>query len=226
MSTEELPREDDPTATYPTLPDTMPTVPIATAVSSGDRCNNCHAPLAPDQRYCVNCGERRGRARFSAATLDGPGPTAGAADAQAAPEPRGPRFGSSATLVAFVATLLVAVGLGVLIGHDSANTAPRTTPVASQPNIIVNGGGSAGTGASSSGTSATSGTSSHSKTPKASKAAAKTSAKVVAKASSAAGKVLGGGASKLAPSTVKQGGACTSGAGCQGGKFTGNFFGQ
>src|SRR6201992_4065048 len=42
------------------------------AGTMGDRCVNCGAPLADDQRYCVVCGERRGAARF---TL----PTAGAA---------------------------------------------------------------------------------------------------------------------------------------------------
>src|ERR1700743_1398390 len=31
----------------------------------GDRCVNCGAPLSSDQRYCINCGERRGAARFS-----------------------------------------------------------------------------------------------------------------------------------------------------------------
>ncbi len=29
----------------------------------GERCLNCNASLAPDQRYCLNCGERRAEAR-------------------------------------------------------------------------------------------------------------------------------------------------------------------
>jgi hypothetical protein len=45
------------------------------------------------------------------------------------------------------------------------------------------------------------------------------------KATQAAGKVLGN-SSHLAPPTQKVGGSCSSSqAGCQGGKFTGNFFG-
>ncbi|HWF54167.1 MAG TPA: hypothetical protein VG223_06055 [Solirubrobacteraceae bacterium] len=223
MSTEELPRDDDPTASYPAVEAHSPAAPIS--VSSGDRCTNCHAPLAADQRYCVNCGERRGGPRFSSALLDPGAASPTAAEAASQREPGGPRFGSGATLVAFVATLLVAVGLGVLIGHDSSNTTPRTTTAAAAPNIIVNGGGAAGT--STSATSSSAGPS-RSKGAKASRASTKASApaKVVAKANSAANKVLGGGATKLAPSTVKQGGKCTGGAGCQGGKFTGNFFGQ
>ncbi|MFZ0388585.1 MAG: zinc-ribbon domain-containing protein, partial [Solirubrobacteraceae bacterium] len=34
------------------------------AGTMGDRCVNCGAPLSSDQRYCINCGERRGAARF------------------------------------------------------------------------------------------------------------------------------------------------------------------
>jgi hypothetical protein len=55
--------------------------------------------------------------------------------------------------------------------------------------------------------------------------AALASKTVQKKAVQAAGKVLGNG-NNLAPPTVKAGGSCTSGqAGCQNGKFTGNFFG-
>jgi hypothetical protein len=50
--------------------------------------------------------------------------------------------------------------------------------------------------------------------------------KVAAKATQAASKVLGASAKNLAPPTVKTGQSCSSGAGCQNGKFTGNFFGQ
>ena len=46
------------------------------------------------------------------------------------------------------------------------------------------------------------------------------------KANQAAGKVLGNSSNLTAP-TQKVGGSCKSGqAGCQSGKFTGNFFGQ
>src|ERR1700722_6408667 len=33
-----------------------------------DRCSSCGAELAVDQRYCVACGQRRGKPRFNLAT--------------------------------------------------------------------------------------------------------------------------------------------------------------
>src|SRR5579875_344165 len=46
-------------------------------MSSGDRCAECGSALAIDQRYCVECGTRRGRPRFAIAS-------AGAQDASTA----------------------------------------------------------------------------------------------------------------------------------------------
>jgi hypothetical protein len=51
------------------------------------------------------------------------------------------------------------------------------------------------------------------------------SAAVQKKATQAASKVLGN-SSHLASPTATQGGSCSGGAGCQIGKFTGNFFGN
>ena len=42
-------------------------LPTAPATASEDRCGNCGTPLAHDQRYCVECGERRGQSRFPTA---------------------------------------------------------------------------------------------------------------------------------------------------------------
>ena len=150
--------------------DDSPTTELVTGVV-GDRCPNCQAPLAPDQRYCVNCGERRGRPRFSYDTLVAQ--TAPAAAAEPPIPPRRTRFSPGSTLVAGVATLLIALGVGVLIGHDSNSTATR----ASAPPVTILGGGT-GTGAATGSTS----------------------------------------------SGFSTGGSCSGGAGCQNGKFTGNFF--
>ena len=100
----------------------------------GDRCQNCSAPLAVDQRYCVHCGTRRGKSRFSLAEVA----------AQAAPPPPPPseqkrtarsRMPAGVTLVTGVATLLLAMGVGVLIGHDSTSAPVQKTPAP----IVVNG---------------------------------------------------------------------------------------
>jgi hypothetical protein len=107
-------------------------------------CRTCGAPLAADQRYCLQCGERRAEARLP--FLDILARQAGAA-APAPPPPPAPRgrlagLSTNAAAVAGVAVLLLALGVGVLIGgiggtSDSAagNAAPQI--------ITVNGGAAA-----------------------------------------------------------------------------------
>jgi hypothetical protein len=176
---------------------------------AADRCTNCDTPLAPDQRYCVNCGERRGKPRFSFEALVAPPP--------APPPQRRRRFqvSSSFSFIAGLATLLLALGVGVLIGHNG--NAPKQA--ASQAPVIKIGnlGGT--------GTTANTGT-----TPstafKASKVP-KLTPKVIKKVQAAAAQVLGSsGVKNLSQNPTQQvGGSCSGGAGCQGGHFTGNFFG-
>ena len=198
-----------------TAEEDAPTTELVTG-AVGDRCANCQAALAPDQRYCVNCGARRGRPRFSYESMAAP------ADATIPPRTRPPRFSSGTSLVAGVATLLIAMGVGVLIGHDSNSSTPARAPA---PQVITLGGGGAGTGATA-GTGTTSGA-----TPagKASKGKTKVTtvhvtAKTAKAASAAAGKVLGS-SNNLSNNVSQQvGGSCTGGAGCENGKFTGNFF--
>jgi hypothetical protein len=189
----------------------------------GNRCANCGSPLASDQRYCVECGERRGTARFAVEPSR-------AVPAAAAARPRKrlsrPSGSSGVTLVAGIATLLLAMGVGIEIGK-SGNQKP-----APAQKVVVVGGGSgptSGTTASTPTTNTTASTSSNRHTSsKAKTTAAKKTVvtKVVAqKAQAAATKVLGAAAPKNP--TVKQGQTCTGGAtqGCQNGKFTGVFFG-
>ena len=194
--------------------------------TASDRCTNCGGQLAPDQHYCVVCGERRGRARFAGAMF---GPQAVAQSAPAAAPAgstqRSGRFPPAATLIAGVATLLVAMGLGILIGHDS-NGAKTLAP---QPkvDVTVNGGGGSGSGASTgASTTANSTSKSSAKATKSStKAVPKVSTAQAQKSQAAASKVLGASSAKTAPPTAQVGQACAHGAGCQGGKFTGTFFG-
>ncbi len=196
---------------------------------AGDRCATCHSPLASDQRYCVDCGERRGKARFSSATR-----AAQAAPAPAlapAPSPRH-RVSAGTTLVAGVATLLLALGLGFLMGHlTDKNTGQSVRAAAATPQVIKidTGGGGGGTTASS-GSSNGAGTTaakqgSHAGLNQFKAPRVKVTQKVAQQATAAANKVLGSGAGNLAPATAQVGQSCSHGAGCQGGKFTGNFFG-
>ena len=199
---------------------------LITAASS-DRCTNCGAQLAPDQHYCVVCGERRGRARFAGAMF-GPQAVAQEPAPASGPPQRGGRFPAPATLIAGIATLLIAMGLGILIGHDS--NGPRALAQQPKVNVTVNGGGGGGGSGSSTGASTTASTRSTSKSsPKAAKAsttaAPKLSAAQQQQAASAAAKAAGGSSSNLPAAGTQVGGKCTHGAGCQGGKFTGNFFG-
>ena len=210
-----------------------PTQPLSLA-SGGERCVNCGAPLASDQRYCVNCGERRGKPRFEVA--DGSPPAAeytAVTTTTGPPPPQRTRTSTGLNLIAGVATLLLAVGVGVLIGHNGAGSARNASAPSRQVIKVGGGSGNGATTAANSGGSSSGGggtKSHHAATSKAGKAhaaaATKAPPKVVQKAGAAASKVTGGSA-KVANPTVTQGASCSSGqAGCQNGKFTGNNFGQ
>ena len=212
----------------------------------GDRCVNCGTPLSSDQRYCVACGERRGQPRFSLPATGKLGEEGGAARPAASRRgmrDRRPRISSGATMVAGVGTLLLAMGVGVLIGHDTSNS---TKQVAAAPTQVIKVGGGSGTsgggGSSSSGSSKSSGSSQtrhkssgsrHTSTNArhtSAKSRASTSAPppvVVHKASQAAVKVLGGSAKNVPPPTVTQGQKGTgAGFNKKTHKFDGSFFGQ
>lgn len=204
--------------------DQAPTAELVTS-AVGDRCADCHAPLASEQRYCVNCGARRGKPRFTADSFVAQTSPAGVPVAEA-PPPHRPRVSPATTLVAGVATLLIAMGVGVLIGHNSSSTSTRA---AAQQVITVGAGAGTGTGPASSASTGSSRGAKHSR----SKAAATHKTKVTVvhltpkatkAAAAAATKVLGASAPK-AP-TVTTGQSCTAGTpGCNNGHFTGTFFG-
>ncbi len=195
--------------------DTSSLDPVTTELAApmstpSEKCPSCGARMAPDQRYCIECGERR-----SGGGLRDALPRTQTAAVAAAP-PRRPRFSANASLIAGIATLLIALGVGVLIGKtgDSGNKAAGNAPV--QVVTVPNGAAAgAATAATVSGKSAASKASKKARAKKAKSAAART------QQTAAENKV------KLPPPVVKVGGKCTPGAkGCQKGKFTGNFFGQ
>src|SRR4051794_13031146 len=122
--------------------------PIA---GSGDNCPDCGASLAPDQRYCLACGHRRGDPRlpFMDAVVfmesaKRPAPVESAVTAAPAVERR-PFMSANASLVAGVATLILAIGVGVLIGRSGDSSSGNAA--ASAPQVITVGEGSGSSGA-------------------------------------------------------------------------------
>jgi hypothetical protein len=175
---------------------------------TSDRCTVCGSPLAADQRYCVECGERRGAARFALPT---PG-TAAEPVMKSARVRRRPRMTPSATLIAGVGTLLLAMGIGVLIG-DSGNASPQRSGTPAPVQVVtVGGGGGASTNASAVRTTGAKKTSTSSTSHKSSKKSKGTTTATTATAQSA-------------PAPTVTIGAKGTGAGYQNGHFTGNFFG-
>lgn len=117
------------------------------ALMGGDgagRCGVCDAKLAIDQRYCVECGTRRGSPRFTLAT-----PTA---DTSAQTGSALAQFGSGAvTRVQLMLALLivvVAIGVGVLIGHGTAGTSASRPAAVSSSSTSPSGGSHSGKSAS------------------------------------------------------------------------------
>ena len=198
----------------------------------GDQCANCGAVMAADQRYCLTCGERRGRSRFAAGSAPAPGGSVTTTTVTTTAPPPTRRSSAGMTLIAGIATLILAMGVGVLIGqrNNSSGTPARA------PQVIVNGGGSGGSGstAAAANNPSTSASGKHPKVVKVLKTekaraanaakAAKPTAAAVQKAGNAAAKVTGG--SNTQKPTVKSGDACAAGSpGCTNGHFTGTFFG-
>ncbi len=127
----------------------------------------------------------------------------------------------NAALIAGVGTLLLALGIGVLIGRSGHQEVAQT---AAAPQIIKVGGGSGEAEATApKGKTTTGGGAASAKTKKQKAAALKQ-----AEEHPAAEEVLKpAGDVTLAAPTVKPGDKCEKGsAGCEGGEFTGDFFGE
>jgi hypothetical protein len=178
--------------------------------------------MASDQRYCLNCGQRRGDPRLpfmdAVVLMDAVNRPA---QAPAPPAKKKRRSGVSpnAALITGIGVLLLALGIGVLIGRSGHQEVAQTS---SAPIVIHSGGGEAEATASK-GKTTTGGGAANAKTKKQKEAAAK-----AAEAHPAAEEIIKPtNGVKLAPPTVKPGDKCESGAaGCENGEFTGNFFGE
>ena len=145
----------DPTAITTEIPVTampaMAAVPIAPSTpadragASGaatglEPCPHCGTPLALDQRYCLECGSPRTYlsgmllAQMQATSAQGspaqpappvspPQPPLGAAPSQQAWQ-----RGNSLTLIASIGVLLLAMGVGVLIGRSGSSSSSSAPP--------------------------------------------------------------------------------------------------
>ncbi len=107
----------------------------------GDTCEQCGSALATDQRYCLNCGRRRGESRVDyEQRLNGGTYTANGA-APAAPVATGNSQWTPGFAILAIALLGVMLLLGVLIGKKGNNNtqtvpaqaAPTTTSAAAAP---------------------------------------------------------------------------------------------
>lgn len=191
--------------------------------------------MLADQRYCLECGHRRGDPRLpfmdAVVFMDAakrPQPAAAATVPAAPPSDHRPFISANASLVAGVATLVLAIGVGVLIGRSGdsgSNTAAQAPQV-----IRVGGGGEAETASASKAnesgatTGSKGGGKSKSATAKKAKEKTETGKSGASKATEEVFEPAPG--VKIAPPEQKIGGECDpTVAGCgKNGKFEGTFF--
>jgi len=110
---------------------------------SGETCRECGAALAVDQRYCLNCGARRGEPRIDFSRYQSPAqrtaPPAEAPDVDRSPAEKPQRDYTPLAAVGGIAVLGAMLLIGVLIGKGDGGTATAPPPVVVQ-------GGEAGSG--------------------------------------------------------------------------------
>jgi hypothetical protein len=199
----------------PPAPPARPPAAVTPSLTAAgrERCPVCASPIAPDQRYCVECGQRLAGARptlMNDPALAGTG-TPG-------PPPRKSRFdwGPNAIFLAGLIALLLALGVGVLIGHYAAS--PSSNKHAATP-IVVSGLGATGTTGTAAETPSSSSGGSGSKG-----GGGKSTGGGSASGNGGAGHPSAAG-SKPANPTVHLG-QKGHGQGYQHGEFTGHFFGN
>jgi hypothetical protein len=201
----------------------------ASIEGSGERCPTCQAPLAADQHYCLECGNRRGDPRLpfmdAVVFMDA---VKGAGEAPAPrppPSERKPQgITANAALIAGIGTLVLAIGVGVLIGRSGDNGS--ATAANATPQIIKVGGGSGSEEAAPEAETSTK-NKGKGKSDKKGKGAS-TSAADKAGQEAAEEVLKPAGDVKLPPPTTQVGGDCEKGtAGCSSsGEFDGEFFGE
>jgi len=140
----------------------MPTQPIAHELPrlgrDGEPCAGCGSPLAADQRYCLECGLRRGgarvdyRQRMTASAASGsespsPDPAQTPPQAPAAEKPaKTERDFAPLAAVGGIAVLGLMLLVGVLIGRGDGDSAPAAAPVVVPAGAAAAAGKAAGDG--------------------------------------------------------------------------------
>jgi hypothetical protein len=197
---------------------------IQQAPSGFEQCPSCGALVAVDQRYCLECGHRRGDPRlpFMDAVvfmdaMNRPPETA-------SPSTKGRKRGISpnAALIAGVGTLLLALGIGVLIGRSGNHTSAP----ASQAPIVIKGGAGEEEAAK---TASAAGTTIGGKSGKGTKQTIVKQKKKEAESGKGAEEVLKPvDGVTMPPATAKVGEKCAKDvAGCnKNGEFDGSYFGE
>ncbi|HEY5976403.1 MAG TPA: hypothetical protein VIT85_00990 [Solirubrobacterales bacterium] len=127
-----------------------PTERMPALGAEGEACESCAAPLAADQRYCLNCGTRRAGPRVDYATYmrdpgtagpaatNGTAPPAVAAEEDGAEPAKKERDYAPLAAVGGIAVLGLMLLVGVLIGKGDSDPAPAPAPV------VVRGGEESG----------------------------------------------------------------------------------
>lgn len=111
------------------------TVSMPTLGEAGESCRSCGSALAADQRYCLECGTRRAAPRVAFGEHLH---TTERTTVATPPVSRASR--ANAALAAGIGCLLLAMGVGVLIGRSGEPEAPRA---AAAPQVIRVGSGDA-----------------------------------------------------------------------------------
>jgi hypothetical protein len=186
-------------------PGTQVTARAPLASAAREQCPSCGTATAVDQRYCVQCGQRLSGARppFMQA--------GGSSASPVAPAPLSPRrswfrVSPNTTLVAGIGTLLLAMGVGILIGRAGRGSGSSRTPAQ-----ILTIPSTAGTGAATT-------------TPTTASTPVKAPTTSTSKSSPSKSSKPSKTATQPPNPTVKVG-QKGSGKGYQHGKFTGHFFG-
>ena len=188
-----------------------PTVVLGTEQSA---CESCGSPLAPDQRYCVVCGTRRGPSSLPDAMRG----ASASRPKRSTPPPRHRGTSPALTILAFVGALLLALGVGILIGRLS-----DSTPKPQQVHVTLTPDGTSGGSASAPTTTAAQ--TSATQSAVATSSAATSSAPAAAGGSGHGASVTATKATVSATHSTASSSSKTKPGYNSKGQFTGNFFG-